>query len=577
MGCEVVTNAGFFNVSSGTCLGDLVSAGNVVQTSEKHNVNFGIRSGKFVTGYVTSDEITASASRGTHEPFDTLVSGLGWLIREGEVYVDESFQSRSPPEHPTSNDANSYIYSSTYGEDMSAQTSGNQFSTLLSARTALGHDVHGRLLLLQVEGESWVRGMSLREFASFAKELGFYSAINLDGGGSATMRVNHTLVSEPSWQCTPEDYETGGASHIVPLDKTYCEKRVSSVTCIHSMPPPSFQPHQPNGHSQDQKQNSDDTKNDDHKGDSISPSPLAANSDAPSSVPASGAPTSTPSFEGFLRPSSTSHVVKSLEVQLRESKASESLFKSISLGLGFMLFISILVHVALCMRVTDLEPPPKSSAFQWNGVGNDLENNYPGHNLRSQNNSDVELTRPGHSHPQSPPSRVQHRGRNEFVEHHGVSSQNDPEHSGQSPGASHSTRHGIKDQRSPSSAVVKLEDEEDECLENFGLPDELDFKEFDDSEEDEETSAYKSPSDMAYINRPVAPTKKEEPVSTILEDEDDDDMDIEAEEQKSLLSPQAHPSTTRATETSRKKKKDKKSKSEKKSKKMSMNFSDRSL
>ena len=34
-------------------------------------------------------------------------------------------------------------------------------------------------MILQIEGETWVRGMDLYEFADFAAELGMYSAINL--------------------------------------------------------------------------------------------------------------------------------------------------------------------------------------------------------------------------------------------------------------------------------------------------------------------------------------------------------------------------------------------------------------
>jgi hypothetical protein len=247
-GCDAVTNAGFFNISSSACFGDIVTQGQILQTSDWHNVNFGIRKGQFVVGYVDADEIRGegAAAREDWSAFDTLISGIVWLVRNGEVFVDESM-------HPQYGQ----------GEDMRAQTAGSSFHTLLSARTAIGHDKEGRLLMLQVEGETWVRGMSLYEFADFAKELGFVSAINLDGGGSATMTVNHTLVSEPSWKCarvrafdahiqsmqrallhgeglTPF-LPTSSKEQEVDLDGDgfrFCEKPVSSITCSHSMPPP---------------------------------------------------------------------------------------------------------------------------------------------------------------------------------------------------------------------------------------------------------------------------------------------------------------------------------------------------
>jgi hypothetical protein len=271
-GCDVVTNAGFFNITSTACFGDIVTNGKVVQTSELHNVNFGIRNGSFVIGYVETSEILGPQQHTNHNSsqkqggdgeqeskewigFDTLVSGLVWLVRDSEVFVTESLR----PQYGV-------------GEDMTPQTAGQQFATLLSARTAIGFDAKGRLLILQVEGETWVRGMSLYEFATFAKELGFVSAINLDGGGSATMTVNQTLVSEPSWKCSrvralaeyhrlqlaqSSSRRGQDSDRLKELSKRwnfheerlleddligdgfrYCEKPVSSITCAHAMPPP---------------------------------------------------------------------------------------------------------------------------------------------------------------------------------------------------------------------------------------------------------------------------------------------------------------------------------------------------
>ena len=72
--------------------------------------------------------------------------------------------------------------------------------------------------------------MNLYEFAAFAVELGMYSGINLDGGGSATMSESGVLISEPSWSCKSPSTELFAAH-------SYCAKEVSSVTCIHAMPP----------------------------------------------------------------------------------------------------------------------------------------------------------------------------------------------------------------------------------------------------------------------------------------------------------------------------------------------------
>ena len=233
LGCQVVSNAGFFDVPTGACKGNVVTGGKALSTSDRHNVNFGIRNGSFVIGYVSQEELHGSAT-----PFDTLVSGIGWLVRGGQEYLEESLS--------VSGD----------GEDLSAQSTGNTFATVESARTVLGHDAQGRLMLLQMEGETWVRGVGLYEVSSFVRELGFYNAINLDGGGSATMTVNHTLVSEPSWRCS--EMQTLGTA-VYDGDRVFrqaeatvgygsdgmkaavrCEKPVASIACVHARMPPGY-------------------------------------------------------------------------------------------------------------------------------------------------------------------------------------------------------------------------------------------------------------------------------------------------------------------------------------------------
>ena len=219
LGCQLVTNAGFFNTSNFHCLGDIVSDGRLVQSSSTHNVKFGLRNGTFAVGYLESEEVSDPRN-----PFDFLVTGLGWLVRGGQSYIQESFSPSGD------------------NEDQSMQTTGAQFAAVLSARTAIGLSKSGNLMILQVEGETWKRGMNLNEFASLAVELGFDSAINLDGGGSATMTQNHSLVSEPSWKCQVNSgVADDDSSNLLPSSSSNlfrCEKKVASITCMHAMPPP---------------------------------------------------------------------------------------------------------------------------------------------------------------------------------------------------------------------------------------------------------------------------------------------------------------------------------------------------
>lgn len=64
-------NTGFFNVSSNKCFGDIVTDHEVIQLSTTHNVNFGIRNGSFVTGYVNEDEI-----KNKNNDFEFIISGM---------------------------------------------------------------------------------------------------------------------------------------------------------------------------------------------------------------------------------------------------------------------------------------------------------------------------------------------------------------------------------------------------------------------------------------------------------------------------------------------------------------------
>lgn len=127
-GCRLATNAGYFNVHSGRCLGNVVSDGKVVQTSnDEQNANFGIRQdGSIVVGYIPDQEILNSSN-----PFRQLVSGVIWLVRNGSSFVNESMQ----------------LECSSHEDTGRMET----FVKVISARTAIGYDTQGRLVIAQVQ------------------------------------------------------------------------------------------------------------------------------------------------------------------------------------------------------------------------------------------------------------------------------------------------------------------------------------------------------------------------------------------------------------------------------------------
>ncbi|XP_057690082.1 N-acetylglucosamine-1-phosphodiester alpha-N-acetylglucosaminidase isoform X1 [Corythoichthys intestinalis] len=196
-GCIVALNGGFFNTVTGQCLGNLVSDGRMVRDSGGvQNAQFGIKKdGTLVFGYLSQDEVLDQSN-----PFVQLVSGVVWLLRNGEVYVESSLEAECDKTQETG----AFRY----------------FTDVLSARTVLGHDAEGRVILFQVDGQTGVTGMSLWETADFLKSHGVINAINLDGGGSSTFVSKGSLANYPSDTCKADN-------------RWRCARAVSTVLCVH--------------------------------------------------------------------------------------------------------------------------------------------------------------------------------------------------------------------------------------------------------------------------------------------------------------------------------------------------------
>jgi len=153
-GCTIATNAGFFGMSDHSCIGPIISDGNVVHTASSLGALFGITSeGKYFAGYANESTISSVG-------FRQLVQGRGWLVRNGQSYLDTAANKE--------NIAKSFIQ-------------------LLAPRLAIGWTQEGRLLLVVVDGiEAKKKGIDLKTFTSLLINLGAVEAINLDGGGSVT-------------------------------------------------------------------------------------------------------------------------------------------------------------------------------------------------------------------------------------------------------------------------------------------------------------------------------------------------------------------------------------------------------
>ncbi|XP_007982963.3 N-acetylglucosamine-1-phosphodiester alpha-N-acetylglucosaminidase [Chlorocebus sabaeus] len=207
-GCRVAQNGGFFRMNTGECLGNVVSDERRVSSSGGlQNAQFGIRrDGTLVIGYLSEEDVLD-----TENPFVQLLSGVVWLIRNGSIYINES--------------------QATECDETQETGSFSKFVNVISARTAIGHDRKGQLVLFHADGQTEQRGINLWEMAEFLLKQDVVNAINLDGGGSATFVLNGTLASYPSDHCQDNMWR--------------CPRQVSTVVCVHE---PRCQPPDCHGH-----------------------------------------------------------------------------------------------------------------------------------------------------------------------------------------------------------------------------------------------------------------------------------------------------------------------------------------
>lgn len=197
--CRGATNAGFFDISGtdtdGACLGHVISNGNVVQLGSKLNANFGLlKDGNFILGYPNPNR---TSNYPTLHDYKELVTGVGWLVYNRKSFIRESARI----------------------ENIS-----NQFVEMLSARIGIGHDEHGNLIIVSIDGKSGVWGINLLQLADYMISLGAVNAINLDGGGSVTNVERDVLVNYPTDRCPAS------------LSRFTCPRRVSTITCFKDFP-----------------------------------------------------------------------------------------------------------------------------------------------------------------------------------------------------------------------------------------------------------------------------------------------------------------------------------------------------
>ena len=184
--CEYATNGGFFSwdkLPRCKCVGNLVSSGHAFVLEGMDNANYGLTADNtLVSGFI--DEGTFNQLNFTH-----LISGYGWLVRDGLSYVSSSGDL-----------------------DLSSD-----FVKEKAPRTSVGHFSNGSMFLFEVDGQEDINyGPDLFEMAELLVGLGVETAVNIDGGGSSVSVYDGEVVSEPTCDDT----------------STICERRVQSFTCV---------------------------------------------------------------------------------------------------------------------------------------------------------------------------------------------------------------------------------------------------------------------------------------------------------------------------------------------------------
>lgn len=111
------------------------------------------------SSYLSEDDVLDQSN-----PFVQLVSGVVWLLRNGEVYINQSLTAECDKTQETGGYRPLITSCQPAGSrgliPFSRAIKGffRTFVDVTSARTAVGHDADGRLILFQIDGQTGQRG-----------------------------------------------------------------------------------------------------------------------------------------------------------------------------------------------------------------------------------------------------------------------------------------------------------------------------------------------------------------------------------------------------------------------------------
>jgi len=215
--CRLAVNAGYYRIlTDNGCIGNVVTDGQLIQTGNwsQRNVNFGVRNGKWVVGYVSPQDVAEGG-------FTQLIEGLGWLVHDGRNYVEQGWREAWT----------------------GAGAGGSGYAMRTSGRVAVGYNREGELIIMHIDGHtgppSW--GSTMIELADKLIELGAIEAINLDGGGSVTIIRDGVQMGYGSDRATYGNHSVYDPACPIGHGKGNnsrfeCTRAVSTILCVHEVP-----------------------------------------------------------------------------------------------------------------------------------------------------------------------------------------------------------------------------------------------------------------------------------------------------------------------------------------------------
>ncbi len=172
-----IVNGGFFSERPSRALGLVAAHARILYLP--HNGNYrgtvGFHSDGVLFDWISKDDLEANRFRSDKEGWNKCHAALAAgpiLIKDSTRCLDETSKFNLTDRHP---------------------------------RTAIASKSGGEVLLVVVDGRQpdWSAGVSLTELTEMFKEMGVCNAMNLDGGGSASMVINEKLINRPSDYALP--------------------------------------------------------------------------------------------------------------------------------------------------------------------------------------------------------------------------------------------------------------------------------------------------------------------------------------------------------------------------------------